>query len=214
MVKEFLSEEDKHRIIDSVKEAECCTTGEIVPMVVSASYHYPMADVIGATLFAFTLSIFMTPLVGGFFWIGAQNMWVFIGLFAVKFTLFHTLIRRIPSLKRVFVSKKEIDEEVEEAAITSFFKQNICRTRDATGVLIYISLFEHKVYVLADKGINAMVAQGEWDEIVKLIVDGIRQKRGGEVISEAVRRVGIILKEYFPAKPDDKDELDNLIVKT
>ncbi len=58
----------------AVKEAEKLTSGEIVPMVVSASYRYPMANVIGAAVLAHPISLMLTPLVGGRLWVGTQNM--------------------------------------------------------------------------------------------------------------------------------------------
>jgi putative membrane protein len=79
-------------------------------------------------------------------------------------------------------------------------------------VLIFISLFEHRVWVLADRGINRKVAPDQWDVIVALIVEGIRQKRSGDAICKAVAAVGSLLAAHFPIREDDRDELTNLIV--
>ncbi|MFC1896668.1 TPM domain-containing protein, partial [Thermodesulfobacteriota bacterium] len=193
--------------------AEKETSGEIVPMVVSTSYHYPMADVVGGATLAAPLSMIFTPFVGGWLWIGSQNMWVFLGLFALLFIIFHETVKRTVRLKRLFLSKKQIEEEVQEAATTSFFKEGLYRTREETGVLIFVSVFEHRVWVLADRGINEKVPEGQWDEVVGIIVDGIKQKRQAEAICEAVEKVGAVLKEHFPVRPDDEDELKSLIVE-
>jgi len=182
-------------------------------MVVSAGYHYPMADVIGGAAFAFPLAVVLTWLLGSWFWIGSQNMWLFLGLFAVLFLLFHTAVGHLPMLKRWFISEREMDEEVEEAAIKSFFGEGLHRTRDETGILIFISVFERKVFVLADRGIDAKVEKDRWQEIVHRVVGGIRRQQPAEAICEAVRQVGEILQVHFPAKPDDANELRNLIVK-
>ncbi|MCK5417870.1 MAG: hypothetical protein KAI93_05170, partial [Desulfobacterales bacterium] len=155
--KEFLSDDERARVDTAVKEAEKLTAGEIVVMIISASYQYPMANVIGAAAFALPLALIFTPLVGGWLWIGGQNMWLFLGFLTVLFILFHEIIKRTLWLKRWFISEREFKEEVEEAAITHFFNQGLYRTRDETGVLVLISVFEHKVWVLADKGINAKV---------------------------------------------------------
>jgi putative membrane protein len=93
-------------------------------------------------------------------------MWLFLGLFALCFALFHWVVERLPALKRRFISRREIDEEVEEAAINAFFRQGLYRTRDANGVLLFISVFEHKVWLLADRGIHEKVPQAEWDALV------------------------------------------------
>lgn len=207
----FLTQAEREGIQNAVKEAEKMTSGEIVPMVVSASYDYPMADVLGGVAISLPLALLATPLVGRWFWIGAQNMWLFLGFFIALFFLSHQVVKHILWLKRIFVSPKDIDEEVEEAAIVSFFQEGLYRTRGETGVLIFISIFEHRVWVLADRGINEKVEKGKWNEIVQAVVAGIRKKRQAEAIREAVKQTGDLLKLHFPRKPDDKDELRNLI---
>jgi putative membrane protein len=213
LAKNFLSENERQKIDAAVKAAEGRTSGEIVPMVISAAYHYPMADVIGAAALSIPLAIILTHVIGHWLWIGDRNLWLFLGVGAVLFLLFHTLVGRIPALKRCFVSQREMEEEVQEAAVTRFFGQGLYRTRDETGVLILISVFERKVWVLADRGINAKVKEGHWEEIVALITDGIRQHRPAEAICRAVESVGEILAVHFPVKADDTNELRNIIVE-
>lgn len=213
LTKQFFSGADRARITAAVEAAEKKTSGEIVPLVVSASYHYPMSDVIGGVSMALPAAFLLTPLVGGWFWIGTWNLWVFLGLFTLLFLAGQAIVRRSLILKRLFISNREFDAEVEEAAHTSFFKKGLYRTREETGVLIFISLFEQRVWVLADRGINGKVAPGQWDEIVALIVLGIKQKRTAEAICEAVEKVGNLLADHFPVREDDRDELTNLIVE-
>ena len=213
LARHFLSDEDRRKIDAVVKEAEAKTSGEIVCMVVSASYHYPMADVIGAVFFALPIALALTYLAGIAFWIGGQNLWLFLGLFAVFFLIFHTVVGQWPGLKRLFISDRETAEEVEEAAFTAFYREGMHRTRDETGVLVFVSVFEHRVWVLADRGINAKVKEGQWKEPVRIIVEGIRQGRQAEAICEAVEKIGDILGAHFPVKPGDTDELRSLIVE-
>jgi putative membrane protein len=213
LAKHFLTDDERSRVAAAVREAEKLTAGEIVVMVISASYHYPMANVIGAVVFTFPLALIFTTFTGEWLWIGSQNMWLFLGFLTVFFILFHQISKRSLWLKRCFISERELEEEVEEAAITQFFNQGLYRTRDQTGVLVLISVFEHKTWVLADKGINARVHEGQWDDIVKIIIGGIKQKRQAEAICKAVEKIGKLLKEHFPIKPDDTDELDNLIIE-
>ena len=213
LAKNFLTDDEHSRVSSAVKAAEKLTAGEIVVMIISASYQYPLAIVIGAAAFALPLALIFTPPAGAWLWIGGQNMWLFLGFLTVFFILFHEIIKRIPWLKRFFISRKEIDDEVEEAAITNFFDQGLYRTRDQTGVLVLISVFERRVWVLADRGINAKVSESQWDDIVKMITDGIKQKRPADAICEAVEKIGELLKTHFPIKPDDTDELKNLIIE-
>lgn len=212
----FLSEDEQQGVIRSVQEAEKITSGEIVPMVVGASYHYPLANVIGALLFSLTLAIIVTLAVSiRKMWLVPSrfDMWVFPAVLALSFPLFHELIKRMVFLKRMFISAAEIDEEVEEAALTSFYRKGLGNTRDKTGILIFISVFERKVWALADEGINEKVDSGTWQEIVDIVTLGIKEKRQGPALCNAIKRCGELLKSNFPIKPDDTDELDNLIIE-
>lgn len=213
LTKQFLSESERDQIVSAVQTAEKETSGEIVPMIVSASYHYPLADVLGGVTLALAPALLLTAPIGGWLWLGHQNMWIFIGLFTLFFIIAQAVVKRIPVLKRFFISNRELDEEVEEAAVTAFFRHGLYRTRDATGVLLFISVFERKVWVLADEGINRKVAPNQWSDIVALVIDGIKQNRQGEAICEAVQRMGTTLKEHFPIRPDDEDELESLIIE-
>jgi putative membrane protein len=214
LVRKFLSEADEARIKAAVAAAEQQTAGEIVPMVVSASYHYPMAGVIGGVTLALPLTLVLTPLAGGWLWIGHWNLWLFLGLFTLLFLLTQALVKRSPGLKRLFISEREFDAEVAEAATIGFFEEGLHRTRDATGVLIFISLFEHRVKVLADRGISRKVDPGKWEAVVACIVTGIKARQTASAICQAVDTIGALLATHFPPRPDDRDELDNLIVKT
>jgi putative membrane protein len=212
LAQKFLSEQEQAQINAAVQAAEKQTSGEIVCMVQSASYHYPMAHVIGATTLGLPLALVLTPLLGGWLWLGTQNMWLFLSCFAILFSLFYLCVRQMPWLKRLFISKKDMDEEVHEAALTNFFQHGLYRTRDATGVLVFISVLERKVWVLADRGIDAKMAPGAWEGIVTTISQGIKSKQAAPSICQAIETIGKMLAENFPIRPDDENELQNLII--
>jgi putative membrane protein len=211
LAEKLLTKAEQERVRAAVSEAEKKTSGEIVPMIVPASYHYPMAEVLGGASIALPVSIVLTYILGSMLWVGPTNMWVFMGIFGAAFVVFHRVVQGVWPLKRMFISDREIDEEVQEAALTGFFKEELYRTRDETGILIFISVFEHRVWVLADRGINEKVDKGQWDSIVAHIVSGIKNGQPADAICEAVKEVGAILATHFPVREDDVDELDNLI---
>ena len=73
-------------------------------------------------------------------------------------------------------------------------------------------MLEHKVWILADHGINAKVPAGHWDSLVAAITAGIRQKRAANAICEAVAGIGALLATHFPVQADDRDELRSVII--
>ncbi|TNJ39884.1 hypothetical protein FGF66_02835 [Chlorobaculum thiosulfatiphilum] len=205
-IQKFLSDEERRRIEETVREAEASTSGEIVVMAVGESSNYPSA------IMAASGAISLVLAVGGTMLYGSESMWVFLMLFALFFIASNEAVKRFSALKRPFVSHAEIAEEVEEAAIHSFYHRKVHETRDRTGILIYISLYEHSVRVLADSGIDAVVGKQVWQGVVDTITKGIRDGRQGEAIRQAVGICGKLLSQHFPRKADDANELADSVI--
>ena len=215
LAQQFLTEEEQKQVIKSVQAVEKITSGEIVPMVVSSSYHYPLATMIGSLAVSLILATGFTVAVSILrMWESLRtfDLWIFPAVFGAGFLITHELLKRLPLLKRPFITKREMEEEVEEAALTSFFRKGLNNTRDQTGILIFISVYERRAWILADRGINEKVPPESWKEIVDVVVTGIRQNRQAAALCEAIGRCGKTLKTHFPIKADDTDELDNLII--
>lgn len=204
---EFFNKEDQQKIEAAVKAAEEKTSGEIVPMVVDSSYDYPRAELIGGGTLALAVGLIISWLFGG------ESIWWFLPAFIVGFFVFQQLIRHLPPLKRKLIHPDEFTAEVKEKALVSFLEQGLHETRDRTGVLILISLFERRVQVLADSGINEKVPEQTWEEIVDTIIAGLKSGDAGTATCRAIDRCGELLQEHFPRKDDDTDELPNLIME-
>ena len=204
---DFFTTQQKQQIETAVKAAEAKTSGEIVPMVVDSSYEYPRAELIGGGTLALAAAALVSWAIGG------ESIWWFIPVFITGFFLFQQLIRNLPDLKRKLIRPEELTEEVKEKALVSFLQQELHQTRDRTGILILISLFERRVQVLADSGINAKVPEQTWDEIVTIITTGLKSDDACAAVCKAVERCGELLTEHFPIKEDDTDELPNLIIE-
>jgi len=204
---EFLTGEEQARIEAAVAAVEKQTSGEIVPMLVDASYEYHRAELIGGGSLALGVGLLVSWAFGG------ESIWWFLAVFLPGFFLFQQLIRRLPNLKRKLIHPEEMELEVREKALTSFLEQGLHETRDRTGILILISLFERRVQVLADSGINAKVAPDTWDEVVAIITAGLKSGDACSAVCRAISRCGELLLEHFPVKSDDTDELPNLIIE-
>lgn len=202
----FFSKEEQQKIEAAVKTAEATTSGEIVPMVVDASYEYPRAELYGGGFLAMAVA----GLVSWLF--GEESIWWFLPVFFGSFLVFQQLIRRTPGLKRLLISPEELSEEVREKALVSFLEQELHQTRDRTGILILISLFERRVQVLADSGINGKVPENTWDELVRLMTAGLKSGDSCAALCQAIQRCGELLATHFPIKADDSNELPNLIL--
>lgn len=204
--KTFFTPEEQQRIEAAVRQAELQTSGEIVPMLVDEAFDYPRAEIFGGGFFSLGLAVLCS------WWFGHSSVWVFLPIFLAGYLPCKWLVRALPGLKRRFIPQQVMAEEVEEKALVSFLEHGLHRTREGTGILILVSLFEHRVHVLADQGINAKVDKGTWDEIVRAVTVGIREGRACEALCAAIARCGELLQKDFPRRADDRDELPNLIL--
>ena len=201
----FFTEQEKERIRQAVVDAESKSAGEIVPMIVTSAARYTEIELLGliAGLFA--------GMVIEWFW---SDPWgsPYFQLWPVFGALIGFLLGRIPDLKRLLAPSRRITEAVHTLGLASFTEQGLHYTKDHTGILILVSLLEHRVEVLADRGINLKVAQGTWDEVVHISTAGIKSGQACDAFCNAIGRCGDILATHFPRQADDKDELPNRLV--
>jgi putative membrane protein len=201
----FFTEAEKERIRQAIITAESKTAGEIVPMVVTSSARYTEVELLGL------VTGLLVGIVVEWFWgdpWGSEylNLWPVVGAFA------GFLLGRVPTIKRLVAPKSRIAEAVHTLALASFSEHGLHYTREHTGILILVSLLEHRVEVLADRGINAKVESGTWQEIVHILTDGLKSGNACDAFCKAIERCGEILAAHFPRAADDKDELPNRLV--
>jgi putative membrane protein len=103
-------------------------------------------------------------------------------------------------------------QRVDERAALAFLEEELFKTRDRTGIMIFLSLFERRVRIMGDEGINKLVQKEEWDEIVGIIVQAMKNGSPAEGMLEAIWKCGHLLEKHgVQIRPDDTDELDNQI---
>lgn len=200
-----ISEEQKKAIEQAVHAAESNTSGEIVPMIVRSSDDYSTANWklaaaggIFGTFLSWTLDFYHWELPQ---WeVYSIQLLCVLGGFHAAY---------IPTIKRFLTSKIERDLRVARQCRASFISEGLTETRDRTGVLIYISQFEHRVEILADAGINRVVPQGFWSEEVAKLIKGIQHGTLAESLCEVITEIGEKLQTNFPIKSDDTNELGN-----
>lgn len=205
----FFREEEKKRIAETVRQAERRTDGEIAVMIVDRSDPYREAEVLGGAIFGGLLSLVLTLL---FF---KESLYAYIPLHFLFFFPFRYLGRKYPYLKPIFIGPGRVEEAVRQRAVLAFYEKGLHRTRFQTGVLIFLSLFEQKVWILADKGIYEKVKQETLDRFAWEISQGIKEGRASEVLCRIIGEMGEYLAEHFPISADDTNELpDEILTET
>lgn len=206
----FFTDTDLEAVRAAVQEAESRTSGEIVPYVVEASDEYPNAVWRGAALGALVgpFAAFVIYHLGGF-WGSHMAIWMLLPPAAGAAAGF-LLTAFIPWLKRFMAGEEMLEARARRRAAVAFLEQEVFRTRERTGILLFVSLFERRVVVLADSGIHQKVAPGEWDGIVAGIVQGIHAGKPGAALIAAIGECGRLLERHGVARrEDDIDELPN-----
>lgn len=213
LAKKFLTAAEQQQVTDTVKKAELKTSGEIVPMIVSRSHDYPRATLTASLFFSLPVTFLTTQLLSHLFWVNPENIYFFFTLFIPIFIISHLLAGKYPAMTRLFISADELNREVEEEAIKSFFQERLYETKENNGILIFISVFEKKAWILADHGIDQKIAPHIWNEVITDLTRNIRDNNRCLGLCQAVSRVGDILTSHFPHQKDDTDELHNLIIR-
>ncbi len=100
---------------------------------------------------------------------------------------------------------------IEEMARQEFRNLGMARTKDKTGILIFLLMEEKKFYIFADEGIYAKVETSTWDKIAEDMSSQFSKKNFQQGIIKAVEEVGRVLSQFFPRKADDINELPNTV---
>lgn len=200
--------EELARIEAAVAAAELGTSGEIVPVFVETSGPYAEAPWRAGILFGVlgVVAAYLlpeAPLVG--------DLRLLLG-FAAAFAAGFAAASLSPFFHRLFAGAAAMEAHVAIHAEAAFTREQVFATRDRTGILIFISLLERKVRVLADAGIHGKVADGTWDGVVAKVVAGMKSGQPGDGLVDAVSLCGDLLRQHgFVARPDDTNELPDTL---
>lgn len=98
-------------------------------------------------------------------------------------------------------------EKPRRRAVREFFTLGVDRTKDGSGVLLFLAVKSGRFEIVADRAINEKVGEDSWNEIASEITDHIRENGIGDGLEHGVRRIGAFLAAHFPIQPDDVNEL-------
>jgi len=88
-----------------------------------------------------------------------------------------------------------------------FLKLGMQKTKDKTGVLIYVAVKDHKLAVVGDEGIHKVVGRDFWEAEKELLIEHFSRGDYYEGLVKVIGMVGEQLKQFFPKKPGDRNEL-------
>jgi putative membrane protein len=199
------------RIETAIADAESRTSGEIVPILVRRSSTIGHVPLIAFSLLLLCVLLSDLPVylsgLGGphWFWLGASWLLAF-GL-AIGAS-------RLDFAQRLLTPRIDQTQQVEMRAEIEFYEHGVGQTEGNTGILLFVSLLEHRAVVLADHAIAEKVDHEVWQELVDLMIQGVKRGDFASGMTQAIERCGELLSPHFPIPEGDVNELrDHLVVK-
>jgi putative membrane protein len=228
-----MTPEDRARIAAAVAEAEASTAGEISCVLAPSVGDFretPLFWAAGAALILPALALvlgFQPQVLADLFgssWTAGHEaaaeatvfsaLVAYVGSQAAIFVIV-ALIVSLPPVRRALTPAPRKAEQVHRAAMAQFQALGLANTRGRTGILIFAAAAEHRAEVIADEGIFSKAPQAVWDEVVGLLIEGLKRDKAGDGFVAAVRRAGQILAEHVPPDGDNPNETsDDLVILT
>lgn len=214
---DVILEQDLDRIDQTIKAVEASTTGEVVCVLAKQSDSYRYIPTLWAALLALTVPLvfiitdmFAAPIGDyadpndGIMSVYFVQLWVFFAAF---------LLGQWRLVKFALVPKYVKLRRAKRLAREAFMAQEISLTDDRTGVMLFISLAERYVEVMADHGIYAKLDDGVWQEIIDELIVQIKAGKMADGIVAAIDEIGVLLERHFPADGTANNELaDHLVI--
>ena len=152
------TKEDHEAVSSAIREAEKKTSGQIVCVLARSSSGYGYIPILWASLLALLTPwplIYFTP-------------WSVQRIFLLQLVVFLVIgvVASFTPLRLALVPRAIKRARAHREALEQFVVRGITRTKNRTGVLIFVSLAERYARIIADEGIAAKVPNSEWQEAV------------------------------------------------
>lgn len=203
------SEKDFTLVEEAIQKAEEKTSGEIVPVIVKSSSttaHIPLV-----LFFIFTtiyLGLGLTSVINEDWF---ENLWFTIASVVLMWSLSRGFAG-LMLVQRLLTPKGDQKHQVENRALLEFYESGLQNTEHQTGVLIFISLMEHQAVVLADQRIASHHGPETWQDMIQLVVEGIKEQSVASGLVRGIQICSDILEKSFPIQENDENELPNHLV--
>lgn len=119
---------------------------------------------------------------------------------------------RVDWLRRLFTPRTQMREEVYGRTREVFFDKRIHHTDGGSGVLLYVSLFEHMAVVITDQSILDKLGQEHIDESCREFSQRLHEGTPIDALCDTSGSLGRRLAPLLPRADDDINELSDVLV--
>jgi len=184
----------------AVREIEAKTNAEIVVAVRGRSGPYRQADYLfGAVVtFAGLMFVLFSPFDFHTYWIRLDVVLLFLaGMF---------ISSRSYYIRRLLTTPAFRAKAARAGAAAMFYEAGIANTSAENGLLIYLSLLEQKMEVIADRGVLKAIPPLKWNHSV-FELKRVAEDADADKLITAMRELGVLLAEHMPATGENPNEL-------
>ena len=199
-----MSPEDHAAISDAIRAAEQRTSGQIVCVFAHASSEYAHVPILWASALALLVP---WPLIHFTEWSVQRIFLLQIATFIVAALAFSWM-----PLRLALVPKMVRRARAHRAALEQFVIRGISRTKNRTGVLIFVSLAEHYARIIADEGIAQKVHGSEWQAAIDALTSHMSAGHITQGITAAIERCSAVLAAHAPSDGSPNELPDRLYV--
>jgi putative membrane protein len=220
-----VSEADHQLVTAAVAKAEHHTSGEIVTIVTDLSDDYSDVALAWAAAIAL-LALIVYTLFSDFYlsaWLWLSGSWAqeyaprdyakLVVVFVTLKWLGSWLMLKWMPLRLFFTPKSIKLRRVRARAIDLFKVGTESKTQGRTGVLLYLSMREHRAEIVADEAIASKVAPEVWGDAMIALIAQVKSGNVGAGMAEAVQQMGIVLAEHFPKGSENPNELPDRLIE-
>jgi putative membrane protein len=190
-------------LTDCVKKIEAKTDAELVLVVRARSGSYRHVDYLFGALLGFAGLLFLL-----FSPFDFHQYWVAIDV-ALLFALGVLLASRSNALRRLLTNKEYRSQVVRTGAAAMFYEAGIANTEAEMGLLIYLSVLERRLELIADRGVLKAVNALEWNQMLFELHQAGR-KPEPQTLLAALEHLGVLLARCLPATGENPNELPDL----
>jgi putative membrane protein len=198
-----ISAQDRERISTAIRAAEAKTSGEIVCVLARTSSGATALPIFIAAVAALALPWLLVA-----FTAMPVNR---ILLLQILVFFAAAMLFCLPPVRVALVPRAARRAVAHRAAMEQFVIRGIARKKDRTGILIFVSIAERYVRIIADEGIAARVPQSHWQGAVDALIAHTRDGRIADGFIEAIEVCGNVLAANFPRTEASRDELPDRI---
>ena len=219
-----LDADDHARVSVAIAAAEEKSDGEIIAIAADQSDAYHDVGLHYAVLVLFLVLVFFAAWPGQLeFWWTQLMGWtaeptqrelltLLLGIGLLKFLVVLFLLKWRP-LRMLLTPGSTKTRRVRRRAIMLFKTGGERRTIGRTGILIYLSMAEHRAEIVADEAITKVTTPETWGDAMAALLTEVKAGRPGDGIVAAVEQIGTVLAEHFPKSTADTNEIPDKLIE-